>query len=1086
MTRDPLDPPPPSDRSESVTPLPGETTAGQDDTLAADLRAAREFVRAPELPGYQVVRQLSEGGQGIVFAAVQSSTKRKVAIKVLRDGAYASHNARRRFEREIELVAQLKHPNIIGIFDSGATPDGRQYYVMDYVRGAPLHMHVRERRLPLEDSLRLFVSVARAMQYAHQRGIVHRDLKPSNVLVDVHGDAKILDFGLAKWLAAPVDSVVSVSQQIIGTLPYMSPEQTKGNPDEIDARTDVYALGVMLYQTLTGTFPYPVDGSVPDVLRHISSTPPTPPRKQWSRSGGIPGRSSGRSRPGACPIDAELETILLKALAKEPTRRYASAGALAADLERYLAGESIEARPDSVLYLLRKSLRRHRGGFIAAALLFAAVAAAVYYGVTVSRRAARDHEQASGALAAERRARERITAEAADRERRLREANAWLDAGLALLDRPAERARAARLIQDAVQQAPELERSWIARGLLRVRDGLAAELDHKAAHADAAIADFLQAHVAAGGAVPADMAVKPSGGPAGAGRGSPAALWMMGELLTLDDRAADAEPVFRALDDALRAAESDAAPVVTRSALAPASDDPLRPRTAIDETRGPAAEPFILRQLLRGEIQTLNPLRTSDYDRYIADLLFERLFCINAELRCVWNPNVLAGGPGEGYEQNPDERTWRVRLQRGLRWHDGEPFTAHDVAYTCAILRPDGIASATAEDDDTVRFTMREALAPERARYAMSFYIVPRHIAEQAPVGQLSALDENPIGSGPFRVKRREGARLVELARWEDYPGPKPRLAGIVFEHLDGADERAAALAAGRAHVAELSSAEYRWFVHGRSFDGRVYKISEPTIGEYDFLCWNFAGNPFFRDLRVRRAMTLAIDLEMLRTVLTGALYSACSGPFVPGTWMADERDPLLPYDPKGAATLLDEAGWRLSAAGGLRVRAGQPFEFTLLAPDDAIGRGVGILVRQQLAAIGVRVELDLQPWNGDYKARLRQGRFDAALSGVRSVGHPAGATAHFLKGGSRNDGGYDNADIADRFAAAGCETDEAEEIRRYQNLRRDIYEDQPYTFLWQKRPLWAFNARVRGVTVSRIGPVGFQPGPRAWWVLAE
>lgn len=178
--------------------------------------------------------------------------------------------------------------------------------------------------------------------------------------MDVEGNPKILDFGLARWIAQPVETLVSVSQVVVGTLPYMSPEQTRGNPDEIDTRTDVYALGVILYELLTGNYPYPVVGQMADVLKHIAETPPTPPSRKWSRDSGVVQRQSRRLKPGACPIDDEVQTIVLRALAKERERRYQSAGELSQDVQHYLAGEPIEAKSDSTFYLLRKTLRRYK------------------------------------------------------------------------------------------------------------------------------------------------------------------------------------------------------------------------------------------------------------------------------------------------------------------------------------------------------------------------------------------------------------------------------------------------------------------------------------------------------------------------------------------------------------------------------------------------------------------------------------------------------------------------------------------------------------------------------------------------------
>jgi len=323
---------------------------------------------APTIEGYRIVDEIHRGGQGVVYRAIQTRTKREVAIKILLEGALATRSARLRFEREIELVASLKHTNIIAVFHSGQTATGMAYCVMDYISGRRLDEHVREEALGIDSVIGLFRDICRAVSYAHQKGIIHRDLKPSNIIVDHDGTPKVLDFGLAKQLDGDGD-MLSMTGQIMGTLPYMSPEQVKGNHAEVDTRTDIYALGIILYQLLTGQFPYAVEGQMADVLKNIAESAPTPPMEQWSAALGVIAKSSRRFRLSSCPIDDDVQTIILRCLAKEADRRYQSASALADDLERYLQGEAIEAKRDSRLYVVRKFIVRNKVASVVAAAL---------------------------------------------------------------------------------------------------------------------------------------------------------------------------------------------------------------------------------------------------------------------------------------------------------------------------------------------------------------------------------------------------------------------------------------------------------------------------------------------------------------------------------------------------------------------------------------------------------------------------------------------------------------------------------------------------------------------------------------------
>lgn len=342
---------------------PPRRPAGAPNVDIRQFGSVEQSMSSPDgVPGFAILKEVHRGGQGVVYQALQKSTKRKVAIKILLEGPYASKAAKRRFEREIELVASLRHPNIVPVYDSGVTPDGRSYCVMDYVSGKRLDHYLRDNKPAMPQALSLFATICETVNYAHQKGVIHRDLKPSNILVESDGTPKVLDFGLAKQMAGATDPILSMTGQIIGTLPYLSPEQARGSQEGVDIRTDVYSLGVILYEMITGRYPYPVTGELPDIVRHITETDPSPPSKVWQAESGIQAAAGGpRATLKGCPVGGDVETIVLKTLSKQPERRYQSALELARDVRHYLAGEPITARRDSSWYVLRRTMRKHRG-----------------------------------------------------------------------------------------------------------------------------------------------------------------------------------------------------------------------------------------------------------------------------------------------------------------------------------------------------------------------------------------------------------------------------------------------------------------------------------------------------------------------------------------------------------------------------------------------------------------------------------------------------------------------------------------------------------------------------------------------------
>ena len=312
---------------------------------------------------YRVLELLGEGGMGTVYQAEQKSPQRIVALKVIKPGA-ASYELLRRFEQEAAALGRLQHPGIAQIYEAGTADSGfgpQPYFAMEFIHGRQLLGYAEEKRLDTRQRLALMAEVCEAVHHAHQRGIIHRDLKPGNILVDQHGQPKILDFGVARVTDSDAQATRQTDMgQLIGTLAYMSPEQVLADPLALDIRSDVYALGVILYELLASKLPYAIDGkAIHEVVQAIREEEPTPLS------------SIHRSYRG------DINTIVAKALEKDKARRYASAADLAADIRRHLTDEPIVARPASTAYQLHKFARRHKGLVAATAAVFLALVAGV-------------------------------------------------------------------------------------------------------------------------------------------------------------------------------------------------------------------------------------------------------------------------------------------------------------------------------------------------------------------------------------------------------------------------------------------------------------------------------------------------------------------------------------------------------------------------------------------------------------------------------------------------------------------------------------------------------------------------------------
>ncbi len=394
---------------------------------------------------YRIVSLLGEGGMGSVYEAEQDQPRRMVALKVVRED-FVTPELLRRFALESQVLGRLQHPGIAQIFDAGTFEEEHAtlpYFAMELVKGQPLNEHATEKSLDLRQRLELFSRVCDAVQYAHQQGVIHRDLKPANILVDDNGLPKVLDFGVARLTDADVQATRQTSVgEVIGTLQYMSPEQANGDAAAVDRRTDVYSLGVMLYELMTGRLPYDLSRKmIHEAARIIVQEEPE--------------RLSSVNRQ----LRGDVEVIVAKALEKEKGRRYESADAMASDVRRYLNDEPITARPASAMYQLRKFARRNRalvtGLGVAAAVLVVGTVVSVY--------------QAVRATAAERLAETRLEEAVSLRalaDRRRAEA----DSALLVVDSARQIADSARIAADSARQAALDEQALAIASARRATD----------------------------------------------------------------------------------------------------------------------------------------------------------------------------------------------------------------------------------------------------------------------------------------------------------------------------------------------------------------------------------------------------------------------------------------------------------------------------------------------------------------------------------------------------------------------------------------------------------------------------------------
>ncbi len=338
---------------------------------------------------YKLLQQIGEGGMGVVYMAEQTHpVERRVAFKIIKPGM-DTQQVIARFEAERQALAMMDHPNIAKVLDAGTTSTGRPFFVMELVKGLPITQYCDEQHLSPRERLELFVPICQAVQHAHQKGIIHRDLKPSNILIARYDDKpvpKVIDFGVAKATSQKLTERTMFTQygQLVGTIDYMSPEQAQFNQLDVDTRSDIYSLGVLLYELLTGETPFDQKrlrtAAYEEMLRIIREEEPPRPSVRLSSCETLVSVAANRHMEPhklGVLVRGELDWIVMKALEKDRSRRYETANAFAGDVQRYLADEPVQACPPSAAYRLRKFVRRNKGPALATLLIFLALIAGV-------------------------------------------------------------------------------------------------------------------------------------------------------------------------------------------------------------------------------------------------------------------------------------------------------------------------------------------------------------------------------------------------------------------------------------------------------------------------------------------------------------------------------------------------------------------------------------------------------------------------------------------------------------------------------------------------------------------------------------
>jgi peptide/nickel transport system substrate-binding protein len=547
----------------------------------------------------------------------------------------------------------------------------------------------------------------------------------------------------------------------------------------------------------------------------------------------------------------------------------------------------------------------------------------------------------------------------------------------------------------------------------------------------------------------------------------------------------------------------------------PKSDPLVNPASLYEAAPADASQTAtddVLYRNLEGNPASLNPIFSSSlFESDMSDVLFSGLFNADANMNWIVNDDVV-----EKFEEGPDHKTFTTKMKDRLTWQDGEPFEAADVCFSWDVLLdpkvnvsaqrsgPDEIAKCEVLDRLTVRLTCKQA-APTN-KWNIQFPIIPKHLYEKERKAHpdldngdyYNKLNRLPVGNGPYKVVEWLSNDRIVVERWDGYFGRKPAFKRMIFRIVPDPNNMLLSFDAGDLDEIRLTSKQFATqALKGGDFDkAGGLKVWKPQW-DLTYICWNMDGsNPFFGDVRVRKAMTMSTDIERMRRDLTYSLYDQSKGVFHPDSWMFPKDGiQVLPYDLDGAAKLLDEAGWKVDESHeGWRYKTidGKPvqFSFTMLIPQASVlGQQMSAVIQEDLKSIGVKMDMQVMEWAA-YQQNIRKHQFQASTAAWGTGTDPDTAkniwmSDQYDKDGNfgRNYGGYKSAEVDALFRQGATEYDQAKRAEIYGRIAQIIYADQPYTFVFNRPILWAVQKRLHGLTYGPRGIFNTDPSVLAWWV---